>query len=161
MKSWSHRRAEYFFLYSSFSNIYDRSRFFFTDWVLRDTNIPQSIKNSNNPLLGGDIFNIGETLETFPSLYKLVIHKLLPKKFYYKNPSAHVEMALEESGRGRCVRRDPWSDLDDPEKNPVVCECFIPYRGVLCEEEELRSSFYSDEFKTNENRHVIYYFLDD
>ncbi|CAD7974796.1 unnamed protein product [Amoebophrya sp. A25] len=151
-KPFGFQRLEYNFLYSEELPIYRRSRFYFTDFLLRQTKIPQQLLQSGLALRGGDVFGQREVLESFPALYSLLVHRLLPKRFYYKHPGPGVETFLENSNRGRCVRRDPSA--------AKVCECFCPYRGPLCQYEERRSEAFDAKFPTNQNKHVIYYLLD-
>ncbi|CAD7923944.1 unnamed protein product [Amoebophrya sp. A120] len=151
-KTMAFQRLEYNFLYSEELGLYRRARFYWADFLLRKTRIPKDIVSSGLALHGGDVFGKGEVLESFPSLYSFLVHRLFPKRFYHKHPGPGVDTFIENSNRGRCVRREPNSQR--------ICECFAPYRGPLCGEEELRSEAFEKTLPTNENKHAIYYLLD-
>ena len=158
------QKLEYNFLHSNDLNLYHRARFYFADFVLRKTALPEMYQKLVAPTVdhvgkGGSsetkATESQQLVESFPALYEEVVRRTIPAKFYRKNPGPGVRSFLEQTGRGRCLRRDPKNADDD-----IICECFTPFRGPLCEQEQLRSPSFLEARPTNPNKHVIYYLLD-
>ncbi|CAD7948339.1 unnamed protein product [Amoebophrya sp. A120] len=93
-------------------------------------------------------------------------------KYQYRNPKPGVSANIFNSNRGHCVRRDFASDL--------VCECFPPYRGPVCEfldlprktstaknskgmNQHVEKNYYSDagpQHEETERRNFVHYTVD-
>lgn len=155
-------RLESRFFYADSKRIYGEARHWLTNYSLEFLpHLVEELLEGATSKKGSDNNRAAiDRYSRFPDLYRILVRKLAAPSLFQMNPAPGVEQLLLESGRGRCMNRDTEKP-QDPVTNPRICECFVPYRGILCDEEDRRSKWLDSNVETNpNNKGVIWYVVD-